>query len=329
MQQDSRATETPGCVVGVDVGGTNLRVALADTAGTILARWSTSTVGIRSPEKVIRLIHDGVRKVMRQVAAPPDTLKAIATGVPGITDIESGTVVATSYLMGWQNIPLRAQLEQELKLPAAVDNDVNLAAIGEKWAGAARGIEDFVFLAIGTGIGAGIVLNGRPYRGTCWAAGEIGYMLLPGTAEEPAQTDEPGALESLLGGEGIRAQWQNVWSPDRTSLPKELTATEIFDNARGDALAQAILAKSATLLAHAIYNVSRVLNCPLFVLGGAVGLHPSLGHATREILERWDLRGRPRVVSSALGEDAQLLGAIRTALDAAAAHARLPESVRF
>ena len=318
-EEGAAAVEGTGCVAGVDIGGTNLRVGLADMTGTILARWSSSTVGIRSPETVIRLICDGVRHTLRQIDASPDMLRSIAAGVPGITDVENGVVIATSYLMGWQNIPLQAWLEQELNVASTIDNDVNLAAIGESWAGVAKSTGDFVFLAIGTGIGAGIVLNGHLYRGSCWAAGEIGYMLVPGTREEPGQSGDPGALESVLGGEGIKAQWQKLWSADKTALPRDLTATQIFDRAPGgDALARAILRQSANLLAYAIYNISGVLNCPLFVLGGGVGLHPSLCRATREILEQWDFRERPRVMLSSLGEDAQVLGAIRTALDTAA-----------
>ncbi|MFZ0630879.1 MAG: ROK family protein [Acidobacteriaceae bacterium] len=321
VAQDGAATMAGSrCVAGVDIGGTNLRVALADMSGTILARWSSSTIGIRSPDTVIRLICDGVRRTLRQIDAPPEALKSIAAGVPGIADVENGVVIATSYLMGWQNIPLRARLEQELRVAAAIDNDVNLAAIGEGWLGVAESTRDFVFLAIGTGIGAGIVLNGRPYRGSCWAAGEIGYMLLPGVGEQLRKSGEPGALESVLGGEGIRAQWQRLWNANKTALPRELTATRIFDHASGgDALAQTILGQSANLLAYAVCNISTVLNCPLFALGGAVGLHPALCKATREILEQWDFRERPRVVRSALGEDAQLFGAIRTALGLAQA----------
>jgi glucokinase len=298
-------------------------------SGTILTRWSSSTVGIRSPETILGLICDGVRHTLRDINAPQGALRSIAVGVPGITDVDNGVVVATSYLMGWQNIPLRARLEQELSVAAAIDNDVNLAAIGESWMGVAKAARDFVFLAIGTGIGAGIMLNGQPYRGSCWAAGEIGYMLLPGSREIPGKRDEPGALESVIGGEGIRAHWQNLWNPDQTALPRELTATQIFDHAvAGDALAAAILRQSATLLTYAIYNISGVLNCSLFVLGGGVGQHPALCHATQGLLEQWDFRQRPQITQSALGQDAQLLGAIRTALETAGKHAAYPEICR-
>jgi predicted NBD/HSP70 family sugar kinase len=175
-----------------------------------------------------------------------------------------------------------------------------------------------VFLAIGTGIGAGIILNGQPFRGTDWSAGEIGYMLVPGVADRSADPSQPGALEELIGGEGIRAEWRRRWSKEGTSLCGNLTATEIFDGAlEGDALAQSILEQSARLLAYAIYNMSLVLNCPLFLLGGGVGMHPALGNATRSALEHWHRRGHMQLIHSALGAEAQLIGAVRVALDTA------------
>ena len=316
VEQQGPAGEAPGYVVGVDVGGTNLRVALADMSGNIAARWFASTVGVREPEKVIRLILDGVKNTLSQFQASSSALRSIAIGVPGVTDVENGIVVATSYLMGWQNVPLRALVQQELNIPAVVDNDVNFAAMGESWTGIATGVRDFVFLAIGTGIGAGIFLDGRLYRGSYWAAGEIGYMLVPGVTEDVGKPNDPGALESMIGGEGIRTQWQKRWSAERTSLPRELNATEIFGSAlNGDSEAQTVLRQSATMLAQAIYNISLVLNCPLVVLGGSVGAHPALCDATREILSRWDLQGAPRLKISSLGANAQLQGAIRAALD--------------
>lgn len=316
VNHDTQPTIDTGYVVGVDIGGTNLRLALADMDGVVVGKWSYSIVGVNGVDAVMSLICDGVERLLREVSAPRHTLKSIAVGAPGITDVNEGIVIATSYLMGWRDVPLRALLENAFHVPAAIDNDVNLAAIGESWAGAAKGTRDFVFLAIGTGIGAGIVLNGHPFHGENWAAGEIGYMLIPGTPETPCERGKPGALESMIGGEGIRTQWQSLWSADGTTLPKDLTATQIFDHAlAGDSLAQTILRQSARLLSLAIYNMSLVLNCPLFVLGGSVGTHPELCTATQNMLELWNMRRQPQLTRSALGADAQLMGALRLALD--------------
>jgi glucokinase len=317
VEETTHATTEPGCVVGVDVGGTNLRLALADMSGTILTRWSSSTVALRGPEAVIQLVCSGAKSMLQEVAAPLDALRSIAIGVPGVTDVDNGIVIATSYLMGWRDVPLRALVEKELNVTVVVDNDVNMAAMGEQEAGSAKDVKDFVFLAIGTGIGAGIVLNGKLHRGSSWTAGEIGYMLVPGASEVPAKSEEPGALETMIGGEGIKAQWQKLWSGGDAALPTEFNATDIFDRALdGNPHAQVLLRQSATMLARAIYNVSLVLNCPLFVLGGTVGMHPALCDAAQKALDQWIIPVSPRLIRSALGTDAQLFGAVRAALEA-------------
>jgi glucokinase len=245
-------------------------------------------------------------------------LSAIAAGAPGITNVDQGIVIATSYLMGWRDVPLRQMLEIEFGVPAFVDNDVNLAAIGEQRAGSAQGASAFVFLAIGTGIGAGIVLNSEVHHGSIWTAGEIGYMLVPGVLDAPVERGKPGALEAVVGGEGIKQQWQSRWSRNATTLPRDATATQIFDHAlEANSVAQEVLRLAARTLAYAIYNTSLILNPPLFVLGGSVGIHPALGDATRHVLQELGARVQPRLICSALGTDAQLIGAIFMALRAA------------
>jgi Transcriptional regulator/sugar kinase len=314
----SKISGADGYVVGIDIGGTNLRLALADMNGDIVARWSAATYDSRSADAVVHLIRTGAGQLLEQTAIPRSALRAIAAGAPGVTDVDAGVVIATSYLLGWRDVPLRELLETSFEIPATVDNDVNLAALGESRSGAAIGVKDFVFLAIGTGVGSGIVLNGQPFRGMAWSAGEIGYMFVPGAQDEPADRGKPGALEELIGGEGIKAQWQRLWRADGTTLPQTLTATEVFDGAvRGDGLARTILDQSARILAYAIYNMSLVLNCPLFVLGGGVGMHPALHEATRGILDQWVDRVAVELRHSALGSEAQLIGAIHLALETA------------
>jgi glucokinase len=305
-------------VIGADIGGTSLRLALAGMDGNILGRWKVSTTGIRDPHKVVSLMQAGVDHLLQQNSIARSLLRAVAAGAPGITNVDEGVVIATSYLMGWRNVPLRALLEAELGVPVAVENDVNVAAIAESKIGAARGVRDFVFVALGTGIGAGIVLNGQIFHGMNWSAGEIGYLLVPGTPVTPVETGEPGALEGIVGGEGIKAQWRRVWREGQTPHPHELVATQVFDYAlAGDALAKQVLDQSAQTLAYAIYNLAIVLNCPLFVLGGTVGMHPALWSATRDILAHRDKRVQPDLLRSTLGADAQVNGAIHLAIETA------------
>jgi glucokinase len=305
-----------GLVAGVDIGGSNLRVALADLHGNVLGRWNTSTKATSSPEMVIEQIQHGIDRLLSQSSYSRRSLLSVAAGAPGVTNSQAGVVLATSYLKGWRNVPLRQMLEAALGVLAAVENDVRMAALGEHWMGAARGVDDFVFLAIGTGIAAGVFANGKLLHGSNWTAGEVGYMHVPLATQEPPGPGEPGALESIIGGDGIRRQWSSVFVDN--SKPESLTATEIFSRAsKGDPQAGRVLEHSAQLLAYAVYNISLVLNCSLFVLGGGIGVSIPLCDATRRILERYNEPSRPKLVISSLGTDAQLMGAIRLALTTA------------
>jgi glucokinase len=305
-----------GHIVGVDIGGSNLRVALADTHGTVLGKWGTSTKETSSPAMVIAQIQQGVQYLFQAAGVRRDSLLAVAAGAPGITNADTGVVFATSYLRGWRNVPLGNLLREALNAPTSVENDVKVAAIGENWLGAARGFRDFAFLAIGTGIAAGIFVNGQLVHGKDWAAGEVGYMLVPGTLETPAKRGDPGALESAIGGEGVSLQWLRSRGGRRMSLAHNLTATEIFDEAHaGNPLAKRVLDRSSRMLAYAVYNISLVLNCPLFVLGGGVGLSVPLLRATRRVLKQYKEPVQPKLALSSLGQNAQLMGPIKLALD--------------
>jgi glucokinase len=300
----------------VDIGGSNLRVALADLHGNILGRWNTSTKATSSPDMVIAQIEQGIDRVLWQSSSSRRSLLSVAVGAPGATDPKAGVVLATSYLKGWKDVPFRQLLESTLGVAAAVENDVRMAALGEHWRGAARGVDDFVFLAIGTGIAAGVFANGKLVHGAHGTAGEVGYMHVPHATEEPARPGEPGSLESIIGGDGIRRQWSSA-CVDNAS-PQNLTATEIFACAsNGDPLAKSVLDQSAQLLAYAVYNISLVLNSALFILGGGIGVSIPLCDATKRILERYNVPSCPKIIISSLGTDAQLIGAIRLALTTA------------
>jgi glucokinase len=306
-----------GHVAAVDIGGSNLRIALADMSGRVLGKWSTSTKNTSSPGMVIGQIRTGIDDLLNDACVPRRSLLAVAAGAPGITNGDAGVVVATSYLRGWKNVPFRSLLESALDVPAAVENDVRMAAIGENWKGAARGVGNFVFLAIGTGIAAGIFANGRLIHGADCTAGEVGYMHVPGAPEEAVGRGAPGSLESAIGGEGIQKQWLRACNGTGEEY-RNLAATEIFERARtGDAVAQSVLTRSAKILAYAVYNISLVLNCSLCILGGGVGMSTPLREATQTFLEKYNEPVRPKLMVSSLGEEAQLVGAVRLALSKA------------
>lgn len=312
-----------GYVAGVDIGGSVLRVALADLGGTILGKWVAPVPSQRAPERVVSLVRSGIRQLLKGHNIPSKRLLTIGAGAPGITDTQAGIVRAAPNLSGWQDVPLRRMLEEKIGIRAAVENDVNLGALGESWCGTARGVRDFVFLAIGTGVGAGIFVDGHLYHGSDWSAGEVGYLYVPGTEEIPLALLRPGPLETLIGGRGIERSWQELHNGSRRrarSPRRRLRATEIFDLATaGDPRARAVLKKTARVLADAIVNLSAILNCSLIVLGGGIGTHPALLEATRQLLRRNDFVS-PQLAVSLLGQDAQLLGAVWLAINTAEAN---------
>ncbi len=303
-----------GYVVGVDIGGSHLGIVMADLNGTIVGRGTTIFRAERRPKAVTEMIADGIKRISQQQKVSMSKILHIAVGAPGITDVAAGRVLSAYSLTDWHDVPLRDLVEEKTGISTTVDNDVNLSALGEAWCGAARNVANFIFLAIGTGVGAGIVVNGTLHHGANWSAGEVGYMLLPGLKSDPPLIDGAGALESAVGGQRVREAWigQTASAP---SVQAPL-ATEIFDlAATGDSVGREILSRVAEHLAMAITNLSLVLDLSLVVLGGGVGYHPGLLRAIEKRLERNQF-ARPRLIVSGLKGEAQLYGAIWLALQA-------------
>ena len=209
-------------------------------------------------------------------------------------------------------------IEKSLGMPAIVENDTNLAAIGEQWRGAAVGIENFIFVALGTGLGAGIFLRGRAYQGANWSAGEIGYMGLNGKGREPLRVGSTGQLDRAIGGAGIEEEWRRLLRTQRKRKAglAGLHATEIFDLAvDGHALAGEIVLHTARILSDCLSDHALALNPELIVLGGGIGSHHALCAVTEKMLSQNEF-ARPRILSSSLGTQAQLYGAISVSLAA-------------
>lgn len=303
-----------GYVVGVDIGGSHLGIVMADLNGTIVGRGSTIFRSERRPKAVTEMIADGIKRVSQQQKVPMSKILHIAVGAPGITDVAAGRVLSAYSLTDWHDVPLRDLVEEKTRISTTVDNDVNLSALGEAWCGAARNVANFIFLAIGTGVGAGIVVNGTLHHGANWSAGEVGHMLLPGLKSDPPLIDGAGALEKTVGGQSVREAWIGQTGSAPSVRPP--LATEIFDlAATGDSVGREILSRVAEHLAMAITNLSLVLDLSLVVLGGGVGYHPGLLRAIEKRLERNQF-ARPQLIVSGLKGEAQLYGAIWLALQA-------------
>jgi glucokinase len=306
-----------GYVIGADIGGSYMRLALADLNGTIAGEWNAALKADRSPKAVTGMMGAAISQLLKRHGVPVKKVLEVCAGAPGITDVLAGRVLSAPNLGGWRDVPLRELLQRELKIPVTIENDVNLGAMGEGWKGAASGVSNFVFLAIGTGVGAGIVVNNMLYHGANWSAGEVGYMLLPSLPDDPPANNRPGALESAVGGKGIERAWAEMIGSRNGG--KLLKATQIFDLAlAGESMARSLLDRVARQLTMAVTNLSLVLDLSLVVLSGGVGQHGALLQAMRRVLERNEF-ARPQLLTSTLGGQAQIYGAIWTALQAAEA----------
>lgn len=306
-----------GYVIGADIGGSYMRLALADLNGAIVGKWNAALKADRSPGVVTGMMGAAISQLTKRHGVPRKKVLEVCAGAPGITDVLAGRVLSAPNLGGWRDVPLRDLLQRELRVPVTIENDVNLGALGEGWKGAASGVSNFVFLAIGTGVGAGIVVNNMLYHGANWSAGEVGYMLLPNLSDDPPANEKPGALESAVGGKAIERAWTEMNGSCNGGEP--LQATQIFDlSLAGNPIARSLLNRAAGQLAMAVTNLSLVLDLSLVVLSGGVGQHGALLQAMRRILGRNEF-ARPQLLTSSLGGDAQIHGAIWTALQAAEA----------
>lgn len=283
-----------------DIGGTKIAAARVSSHGVIThsLRASTPGEGGKAVIKVILQLLDSL---------PRDGVTAIGADVPGLA-YPNGSVWAPN-IRGWVKIPLGDNLKHHFKLPALVESDRNAFVTGEAWRGAARNCRDVVFLAIGTGIGAGIISGGRLLRGHAELAGSIGWMAVRDRFLPPYDT--VGCLESHVAGPAIGTAGTNAFGSD-------VNAREVVRRARrGDRAARRILYEAGHYLGLALANLVSLLNPEIIVVGGGVAAAGNLllGPA-RATMRRWaqPLAVRQvRVVRSSLGSRAGLLGIARLA----------------
>lgn len=296
-----------GCVVGVDLGSTRVRYALADLSGQVLSRFEEST-GHPSPRRVIRQIVAGIRRLTSE-AGDRAPLFAIGVGAPGMTDVHRGVVIEAANLRGWTNVPLKDLVAHEFGVAVAVDNDVNMAALGEYWKGCARGEPNFVFIALGRGVGAGIMIDGRVHRGSQWYAGEISHLLLD-YRRWRRDFGSQGYLEQRVGAKAIGRNWRRA---SRGNEDGEIAA--LFAAARrGHAGASKIVSQVSMMLGVAVANIVTTLDPAMVVIGGGIG---QAGEALLDPLRKvvgTVVPNQPVIQMTALQGDAQLFGSVLSAL---------------
>jgi glucokinase len=193
-----------------------------------------------------------------------------------------------------------------------VENDINLAALGERYRGASRNESDFAYISIGKNVGAGIVLNSKIHHGAQWSAGEIAYLRLPNTSRKQLTVFEFGELESVLTSSGIIASWREQTGEGSSAISSALQVLDLAE--AGDALAKGIVQYRSGIVADIVLNLCLILNPALILLGGTIGEHPALLRGVQEQLEGSEF-GVTRVLAGVLGDAAVLWGAVMLALD--------------
>lgn len=309
-----------GQLVGIDMGASHLHFELADFSGEIIRDGVEKVRPEDGPRKTFRQIRKGIQRLLP--AKEQSRLRAIAMAVPSAVDPHSGLVLMANNLPGWKNIDLKHELEKAFQLPVCIENDANMAAIGEHWLGAAREVSNFVFVALGTGIGSGIFVNGQLYTGRTGAAGELQFL----NVEWPRWNEdfgETGYFESYASGQGIAALGRKLMRAGTRGASHGLwenrDAYFVFEAFhKGNAKARKTLETSFTILGVGIANVVGVLDPDMIVLGGGISngdpefMLSTVSRAAQKIQPNC-----PPILISELGERAQTCGAVYSSLMAA------------
>jgi len=300
-------------VLGVDMGGSKLFGAISDLGGKVIDEINVGQHGSTGEESYHRLT-SVIDTLLSSSKLEGRRVRGIGVGAPGVT-LHTEGIVKWAYSLNWKDFPLKARLAERYNLPITVDNDVNLAALGELWFGAGQNAHNMILVYIGNGIGAGIIINGALYRGSNEASGEIGNMI---TDRRFLGKDYQnfGALESVASGTSITCSARFALKSRRDPAALEdIDAEEVFDSARqGQKWALKIIHEAVDDLAIAIANLTVSFDPDLIVLGG--GLSGSADMLVEPILRRIEgtIPTIPKLVVSTLGLRATVMGAITNVL---------------
>ncbi|WP_186575789.1 ROK family glucokinase [Aquibacillus kalidii] len=263
-------------LIGVDIGGTTVKIALMDLEGLMIDKWEVPTRLEEQGRHVPDDIWNSIEEKLKVNKIDKDSLLGIGAGAPGFIEPATG-IVTVAVNIGWKNFDLRGKLAELSGLPVYVDNDANIAAIGENWKGSGKQAENIIAVTLGTGVGGGIIVNGNIVNGVNGTAGEIGHIMVdPGGA--PCNCGRNGCLETVASATGIVRQALEAINQNPDSLLTKkykqndsLTSKDVFDAVEeGDQLAQDIINRVTDVLGLAIANTATAINPSMVVIGGGV-----------------------------------------------------------
>ena len=310
-----------GLIFAADLGGTHLRAATVDKRGRIRFRFKQNTPQAKDANAIVVAIVAAVRESEQSGGA--DEISAVSLVVPGTVNVEQGSVVKAPNVPCLDGFHLAAALREQLNLPAILENDANAAAVGEMWQGAAVGCKTIICVTLGTGVGGGIILDGKLWRGVDGSAAEIGHMCVDPFGGVACTCGSRGCLEVFASATAIVRMTREARPryPDSVLQRRDdLTAEAIFEaGQRGDELALEIFRRMGVYLGIGLANLINILNPEMIVIGGGVvnGWDLFAKHMHQQVEERAFplLASRVKIVRAKCGDDAGLLGAARLAVE--------------
>jgi glucokinase len=327
MPHASRTTDGTSPILGIDIGGTKLAVAVSTPDGTVLAEARRPSDATSGPDGMIAAVVDMARRVVRDAGRELDDVDRIGIACGGPLDPWRGVVRNALNNPGWVDVPLVARIEAALGRPAYLDNDANAAALGEHRFGAGRGVADLVFLTVSTGVGGGVIAGDRLLRGANGNAAELGHLTVDAHGRR-CHCGSTGCLEAYVSGTNIAVRAREALTADGRPSPlrdrdsSALSAVEVVDAVRaGDPLAQSVWDETMTLLGAGIASMIHAFNPSRVLLGGGVTKAGDLlFEPVRRIVAERTMPWLHEVVSilpAELGDRSGVLGAVAIALDPA------------
>jgi len=314
-------------VLAIDLGGTKIITAIVSNSGQMMAQERCLTLADEGPPSVINRLLSAVDYILSLKNMEPSQLDSISIAAAGGIELEQGLVTSSPHLPGWHNVPLRDIVKKKYRVVTFLLNDASAAALGEYRFGSGKGVNNLILLTVGTGIGGGIIINGRLYQGSSGSAGEIGHMTIDVNGPE-CTCGNIGCLETLVSGTTMAGEAKRrIAQGEKSSLLElvagkleDITAEEIGVAARGgDSLALDIITEAATYLGVGMVNLVNIFNPEMIVVGGGVAkLGELLLEPARRVVKE---RAFPvsaqavRIVPARLGDEAGVYGAAVFALE--------------
>lgn len=303
--------------IGIDLGGTTIKFGLFNLEGHLIDKWQTQTDTSEKGKYILRDIATSMKEKLDKLQINISILKGIGMGVPGL--VTSDGVVTAAVNLGWTNVSVAQELAELMGIPVKVGNDANAAALGEMWQGSGRGHKNLVMITLGTGIGGGVIVEGKIVSGMCGAAGEFGHIPIVHDETEICRCGRKGCLEQAASAKGIVKEAKRLLEESTvTSLLRgmeNISSHSIFEAAKaGDKIAVQAVERAGKFLGIAMATITGVLDPEIYIIGGGVS---NAGQYLIDIIEKYYRKNvlyaskDTKITLAELGNDAGIYGAAR------------------